>query len=643
MNLKKYIAWRTVHTIITMLIVIVLLFVLFRLMPGGAASKYVLQPGMSESAKDQALVKYGFKKWMPMPGSYYEANYLIIEPGEYTFDVTANDSAGSTNSLSVPVCVVAPASEDYVSPVISSFQLEPQFPDAGDKVQLNLSVQDASTVRMTLRTPNTTVSYTLYRVEGGNYSAEVDVPDVGEYTAYIEAADYNGNWATAVLGFATNGTAAPPSLYSLLTEPAIATAGKEMTVSVRWTGAGMPNAIFTAPDGGVQTGTMEGMGEFYSLRLTPSTAGYNILNVSAGTSFVRMRVTVNPAPAQQPEPLDKTDTSPMFTGLVVERDSDGPRAYPHQLFKGNVKLRANVTITTPEGRSLTQARLLVTGPDGNVRVEYMYHPRTAADTALWEQFAVYMYGMLTLDFGRSFETNQPVWERILERIPATLWLFGNALIVSTILGVGIGVLVAWRRGTAFEMGTIVIMLFFWSMPVFWFGLLSQWIFYFKLSWLPLSGMTGTTPTGEPYQGLAYVSDLLWHLILPLMTLSILHFAGTSLVMRTSMLEVMGEDYITTARAKGLRERTVIFRHAARNALLPVVTNLAMSISGVISGGVLTETIFSWPGMGTLLVYGVLQHDYPVVQGAFAILAFLTILGNAIADILYAWLDPRVQL
>ncbi|MEW5936769.1 MAG: ABC transporter permease subunit [Candidatus Thermoplasmatota archaeon] len=645
MNLKKYIAWRTVHTIITMLIVIVLLFVLFRLMPGGAASRYVLQPGMTESAKDLALVKYGFKKWVSMPGSYYEAKQTIIEPGVYIFEVTANDSAGSTNSLSIPVNVAAPASEDYAPPIITMFQLDPQAPSAGDTVLFNVSVEDASSLRVAaiLHRPSGTDTYTLHHEGEGIYSAEVSVPENGTYTAAIEVTDAYGNWATAMLGFATNGTTPPPSIYSLQGSPAVATAGEEVTISVIWSGTGLPNATLTAPNGEIQTGAMQIAPGGYSVDLTPSIAGYNTLNVSAGTTFTTMRLTVNPAPGAPPEPLDDHDASPMFTDFVIERDYKGPISYPHELFEGRVTLRANVTITTPEGRSLSQARLRVTAPDESVSVENMYHPRIAVDTALWEQFAVYMYGMLTLDFGRSFETNQPVWERILERIPATLWLFGNALIVSTILGIAIGVLVAWRRGTAFEMGTIVVTLFFWSMPVFWFGLLAQWIFYFQLNWLPLAGMTGATPTGEPYQGLAYVGDLLWHLILPLMTLSILHLAGTILVMRTSMLEVMGEDYITTARAKGLRERTVVFRHAARNALLPVVTNLAMSISGVISGGVLTETIFSWPGMGTLLVYGVLQHDYPVVQGAFAILAFLTILGNAIADILYAWLDPRVQL
>jgi peptide/nickel transport system permease protein len=156
-------------------------------------------------------------------------------------------------------------------------------------------------------------------------------------------------------------------------------------------------------------------------------------------------------------------------------------------------------------------------------------------------------------------------------------------------------------------------------------------------------MGGRAADGTPLQGLTYFLDILWHLAMPLTTLVILGLAGDILLMRSAMLEVIGEDFTTTAKAKGLKERTVVYKHVARNAMLPVVTAMAMGIGGIISGGVLTETIFSWYGMGTLLIEGTLTKDFPVVQGAFYILALLTILGNMAADILYAWLDPRVQL
>jgi peptide/nickel transport system permease protein len=218
------------------------------------------------------------------------------------------------------------------------------------------------------------------------------------------------------------------------------------------------------------------------------------------------------------------------------------------------------------------------------------------------------------------------------------------VIISYILGIFLGAILAWRRGTKMELSAIVVSLFFYSMPVFWFGLVLLWFFAFTLKVLPLQGIGGFDPTsGTAYAGFALVQDILWHMTLPLANLVILGLAGHVLLMRNSMLEVMGEDYILTAKAKGLSERKVMYRHAARNALLPVVTALAISIGGVISGGVLTETIFSWPGMGYFLVTSTLQQDYPSVQAAFFILAVLTILANTVADVLYAWLDPRVRL
>jgi peptide/nickel transport system permease protein len=285
----------------------------------------------------------------------------------------------------------------------------------------------------------------------------------------------------------------------------------------------------------------------------------------------------------------------------------------------------------------------ITAPDGSVREIVMVHPTRVIPRPIYEQFAYYMKSMLLFDFGNSFANNQPVWTEITDKIPATLWLFGNALIIAYVVGIAIGMIIAWRRGSALELGTIVVTLFFYSMPIFWFALLSQWIFYTQLNWLPIGQMGGFDDMGNPYTGFAYIKDMVWHLILPLTTLTILGLAGDILLMRTSMLEVLGEDFVTTARAKGLKERTIMYKHAARNAMLPVVTSLAMAISGVISGGVLTETIFSWPGMGSLLIKATLTTDFPVVQGAFYILAILTIVGNMAADILYAYLDPRVQL
>jgi peptide/nickel transport system permease protein len=267
--------------------------------------------------------------------------------------------------------------------------------------------------------------------------------------------------------------------------------------------------------------------------------------------------------------------------------------------------------------------------------------RWGLDKPIWEQFGRYMVGMLTGDFGISFyHYPRSAWDVIATRIPPTLLLFGTATILSWPIGIGLGAFLAWRRGTRVELSTIVVTLFFYSMPLFWFGLIMLWFFAYMLGLFPLGGLI----TGEAgYTGWAYIVDLLHHLVLPLITLMILGLAGGVLLMRNSIMEVLGEDYITTAKAKGLPEKTVMYRHAARTAMLPVVTSIAISMGFIISGGVLTETIFSWPGLGRLLFESTIQMDYPVVQAAFFILAIMTILANVCADILYAYLDPRVRL
>jgi peptide/nickel transport system permease protein len=251
-----------------------------------------------------------------------------------------------------------------------------------------------------------------------------------------------------------------------------------------------------------------------------------------------------------------------------------------------------------------------------------------------------MKNMLSFEFGDSFVSGRPVWSELTQRIPPTLLLFGTALILSAILGILIGAIMAWRRGSKLEIGGIVVGLFFYSMPIFWFGLILLAVFAFHLEWFPLRGML--TP-GANYAGFDYVKDVLWHLTLPLITLTMGSLAGWLLLMRNSMLEVMGEDYITTAKAKGLSERKVMYRHAARNAMLPIVTAMALGLSHVIGGGVLTETIFSWPGMGQYLVQSTYAYDFPAVQGAFFLLAILTIIANMLADLMYSYLDPRVRL
>lgn len=270
--------------------------------------------------------------------------------------------------------------------------------------------------------------------------------------------------------------------------------------------------------------------------------------------------------------------------------------------------------------------------------------RLGLDKPIWVQFLIYLKNTFTLDFGNSFTTWQPVTREIAERLPSTLLLFGTAQIIGTFISILLGVLMAWYRGSKMEISGIIVSLFFYSMPLFWFGLILLVVFYGMLNWFPVGGFGGYDPvTLQPLPFPNNVLDVLWHLAMPMFTLTALGLAGGILLMRNSILEVMGEDYINTARAKGLSERKIMTRHAARNAMLPVVTSIALSMAGLVSGGVLTETIFSWPGMGAYLVSRTLSYDYPAVQAAFLMLAVITIAANWVSDMLYAWLDPRIRL
>jgi len=298
----------------------------------------------------------------------------------------------------------------------------------------------------------------------------------------------------------------------------------------------------------------------------------------------------------------------------------------------------------PGSKNNTKMFVVIDGTNitGTAHFNLIVHMASAESVPLYKQYVIYMKSMLTLDFGDSFITGQPVWDELKTRVPPTALLFGTATILAYLIGIALGVVLAWRRGTHLELGALVISLVFYSMPLFWFGLIMLWIFSFQYHIFPLGGMMDPPPEGG-WKGLQEYTNILWHLTLPLLTLTVLSLAGNILLMRNSMLEVMGDDFIVTAKAKGLSERTVMYKHAARNATLPVVTAMALSIGAIISGGVLTETIFSWPGMGKLLVDSTIGQNFPVVQGTFFILAILTILGNILADLLYAYLDPRVQL
>ncbi|MCD6461124.1 MAG: ABC transporter permease [Thermoplasmata archaeon] len=266
--------------------------------------------------------------------------------------------------------------------------------------------------------------------------------------------------------------------------------------------------------------------------------------------------------------------------------------------------------------------------------EYLIH-LYGFDKPQLERYFIYMKNMVTFNFGYSISKGVPVWSELSARIPRTLMLFGLSVILSYIFGALVGAYIAWKRGGVADGTAVVTSLVFYNMPSFWIGLIFLFVFSYKLGWFPL--------TAWPQVPNYTILDIMHHTFLPLVTLVLLSLAGTILLMRTSMLEVIGENYILTAIAKGLPERTVLFRHAARNATLPLVTALVISLAFAMGGAVVLEQVFSFPGVGLLYITALSQLDFPVAQATLFIISLMVLIGNLIADILYAYLDPRIRL
>lgn len=249
-----------------------------------------------------------------------------------------------------------------------------------------------------------------------------------------------------------------------------------------------------------------------------------------------------------------------------------------------------------------------------------------------------LMGVIRGDFGKSAVSQRPAMDVVIERIPASAELGLISLSIGLSIGLIVGVLAAVFQGSLFDQVTRVMAVFVSSVPVFWLGLLLLLIFGSALGWLPMGGRIPATISGE------YTAwDRISRLILPVITLSSFSIATFSRFMRASLLDVLNADYVRTAYSKGVRARIVWFKHALRNALIPVATLLGPSLTLVISGAVLTETIYSWPGMGRLLVASVSQQDYNIIMAIVIMLSIATIIGFMLSDILYALFDPRVRL
>jgi len=263
------------------------------------------------------------------------------------------------------------------------------------------------------------------------------------------------------------------------------------------------------------------------------------------------------------------------------------------------------------------------------------------DKPLHIQYVIWLKKLLRLDFGNSFSPdNRKVIDKISERIPITLMINALSLFLILLVSIPIGVLSAAHQNSFFDKLTTVFVFVGFAVPTFWLALLCMIFFGVQLGWLPISGLKSIGFVNESFTAVAF--DRIKHLILPVFLSAFGGLAGLSRYVRSNMLEVIRQDYIRTAKAKGLSEKTVIYRHALRNALLPVITILGLSVPGLIGGSVIFETIFAIPGMGQLFYGSVMARDYPLIMGILVIGAFLTLLGNFFADISYSLVDPRIR-
>jgi len=262
-------------------------------------------------------------------------------------------------------------------------------------------------------------------------------------------------------------------------------------------------------------------------------------------------------------------------------------------------------------------------------------------------FFRYVENVFTLNFGYSYRTSRPVINLISERIGNTLLLMGLSTVFSILLGIWAGVKAASRHGKRTDVSFVTLSLFLYSMPIFWLGMMLLLVFGFYLYqfsggsiYFPIGGKTHSYPI--PTDPFSYLVDMIWHLALPVSTLTLSNFGYYLLLMRGNLVDVLSEDYILTAKAKGLDERTILFKHALKNAFLPMITVISLSLATLWTGATLTETVFNWYGIGRLIFEALVQMDFPVSEAIFFLMSFTIVIANIIADILYGVIDPRVK-
>ena len=254
------------------------------------------------------------------------------------------------------------------------------------------------------------------------------------------------------------------------------------------------------------------------------------------------------------------------------------------------------------------------------------------------QFFIYLRNLSQGDMGISFHTNRPVFDILKERLWNTILLIGAGQILAIIAGVVFGIFAAWKARTAIDYGALIMGLLAWSLPTFWLGIIL--LFWGSNHGFPIGGKA--TPGITSYPLLYQVGDIARHMILPTLTYMIVYMGEYLLLMRSSLLDVLAEDYILTAKAKGLSTFQILKDHALKNAMLPIVTIIAINLGFTVAGAIQIETVFSWPGLGGAIFESVGRRDFPVLQGTFLLIAISVIIANLIADLTYSFLDPRIQ-
>jgi peptide/nickel transport system permease protein len=282
-------------------------------------------------------------------------------------------------------------------------------------------------------------------------------------------------------------------------------------------------------------------------------------------------------------------------------------------------------------------RILFRDPDMSEATRQALTASFGLDKPLYTQFVLYLVNTFQGNLGVSFEFRRPVLDILIERLSNTIPLLGIATVIAIVVGVFLGAIAAWKRGSTLDFSAMIFSLITWACPTFWLAMMAVVLF---AGILPVAG---TVTPGAIYGSTTdFVSDYITHLALPAGTLALLILGQFSLIVRSTMLNDLKQDYVLTARAKGLPERTILFKHVLRNTMLPVTTLIALNIGSIVGGAIQIEVIFSWPGIGEAIWDALLARDYPVLQGAFLVIVVCMVASSFMADVLYAYLDPRIR-